>query len=131
MKELVLIQACPCDDYYIWQTHAWLESLKTKNLSDKAISLVFTPDYRDKNPKWETLEKLYPEAEFFYYKDDDNISKILSLYIPLLRPYILMKYFRRYPEMSEKAVYYCDNDTLVTDKFDLSLFIDVSAKARF
>jgi len=120
MKELVFIQACPCDDYYIWQTHAWLESLKELGLSDKAISCVFTPNWRDKNPKWYDLEKLYPESEFFYYKDTDNISNLLPLYIPILRPYILMKYWEVNPQMKEKAVFYCDNDVLFTKTFNVN-----------
>jgi len=123
-KELVFIQACPCDDYYIWQTHAWLESLKKLGKSDKAISCVFTPNFRERNQKWDSLEKLYPESEFFYYTDTDDISKLLKLYIPLLRPYILMKYWEVHPEMREKAVFYCDNDIIFTETFNVSHLVD-------
>ena len=124
MRDLVFIQACPDDFYYLWQTHMWLESLKELGKSDKAISCVFTPNNREKSTQWETLEKLYPEAEFFYYKDTDNISKLLNLYIPLLRPYILMKYWKQNPNMKDKAVYYCDNDTLFTKSFNVDKLIE-------
>ncbi len=120
MRDLNFIQACPDDKYYIWQTQLWLESLKEIGHSDKAISLVFTPSYRNFNEEWKKLEELYPEAEFFYYKDTDKIGKLIGIYMPIIRPYILMKYFELHPEMKDKAVFYCDCDILFTDKFNIS-----------
>src|SRR6185369_9399497 len=101
MRDLVFIQSVPCDTYYIWQTHLWLESLKSIGKSDKAISLVFTPNYRDRNPKWDELVKLYPESTFFFHKDSDNVSNLLGIYLPISRPYMLMKYFQLHPEMKD------------------------------
>jgi len=123
-KDLKIICAQPDDDYYIWQTHVWLESLKEKGLSDKAISLVFTPSYREFNPKWKQIEKLYPEAEFFFYKDVDKIGQLIGIYIPVLRPYILMKYFEIHPELKNKAVFYCDCDIVFTKDFNINKYID-------
>jgi len=124
MKQLKFLQACPDDDYYIWQTHLWLESLKQLGKSDKAISLIFTPDYREFNTKWKELELLYPEAEFFFHKDTDKIGKLIGIYIPIIRPYILMKYFELHPKMKEKAIFYCDCDILFTDKFNIDSYLD-------
>jgi len=125
MRDLVFIQCAPCDDYYWWQTHLWLESLKSIGKSNKAISLIFTPNYRDRNSKWDELVKLYPESEFFFYKDTDRISeKLIRIYIPIIRPYILMKYFKLHPELKEKAIFYCDCDILFTEKFNIDKFLD-------
>jgi hypothetical protein len=124
MKDLKFIQACPDDAYYIWQVHTWLESLKNIGKSDKAISLIFTPDFREFNTKWKELEALYPESEFFYVKDVDGISKILGTYIPVLRPYSLMKYFNEHPDMVSKAVFYCDCDVVFTENFNIDAYID-------
>lgn len=124
MKELKFIQACPDDNYYIWQTHLWLESLKEKGHINKAISLIFTPHFRENNNKWEELEKLYPEAEFFHFKGEESVSKLLGIYIPIIRPYILMKYFEIHPEMKEKAVFYCDCDILFTENFNIDKFLE-------
>jgi hypothetical protein len=85
---------------------------------------VFTPNFREQNTKWKQIEDLYPEASFNYYKDVDNVSKLLGIYIPILRPYCLMKYFKEHPEMVSKAVFYCDSDILFTDRFDVSQFVD-------
>lgn len=124
MRDLKFIQACPDDDYYLWQVHLWLESLKERGFSDKAISLVFTPVTREINEKWKSLEKLYPEAEFVHYKDEHNIKGLISIYIPILRPYMLMRYFKEHPEMSEKVIFYCDSDVLFTEHFNIDKFLD-------
>lgn len=124
MKELRFICVQPDDVYYTWQVHLWLESLKKIGHSDKAIVLIFIPNNREKSNKWNQIIDLYPEAEFHFYKDVDNVSKLLGVYIPILRPYVLMKYFKEHPEMSQKAFFYCDSDILFTDKFNLDKFLD-------
>ena len=125
MKDLKFICAQPDDVYYTWQVHLWLENLKEIGHSDKAIVLVFTPSFREKNDKWDKIVALYPEVEFVFYRDDKNeISQRLGVYIPVLRPWCLMKYFYEHPEMKDKAVFYYDSDVLLTDKFDLDKFKD-------
>ena len=49
MKELVFIEVSPDDDYYIWQTQLWLESLRKLNKSSNAIVIKFTPFFRERN----------------------------------------------------------------------------------
>ena len=124
MRQLKIIAVQPDDTYYMWQTHAWLESLKEIGHSDKAIVLVFTPNFRQPNEKWKRLEALYPEAEFFYQLDEDNVSKLIPIYIPVLRPYTLKKYFSAKPDMKNHAVLYCDCDILFTPNFNLDAYLD-------
>jgi hypothetical protein len=124
MKDLKFICAQPDDVYYTWQVHAWLESLKSIGHSDKAIVLVYTPSFREYNGKWEKIMELYPEAQFAFYKDGGDVSQQLGTYIPVLRPFSLMKYFQEHPEMMTKAVFYCDCDILFTDKFNVDDYIN-------
>ena len=124
MKDLKFICAQPDDTYYTWQVHAWLESLKNIGHSDKAIVLVYTPSFREKSDKWQKIEDLYPEAQFAYYKDEGNVSQYLGIYIPVLRPYVLMRWFQDHPEMIGNAMFYCDCDILFTDKFDVEKYKD-------
>jgi hypothetical protein len=124
MKDLKFICAQPDDTYYTWQVHAWLESLKEIGHLDKAIVLIYTPSFREKSDKWQKIVDLYPEAEFAFYKDTGDVSKYLGVYIPVLRPYVLMRYFQEHPEMISKAVFYCDCDILFTDKFDVEKYRD-------
>ena len=95
MKDLKFICAQPDDTYYTWQVHLWLESLKEIGQIENAIVLVFTPAVRAFNDKWKKIQDLYPEAEFNFYKDEENdVSKLLGIYIPVLRPWLLWKYFK-------------------------------------
>lgn len=123
MKNLKFITCCPDDSYYTWQVHLWLENLKNLNHSNKAIILIFIPNYRTQNPKWQQVIDLYPEAEFHFYKDEDEISSLLGVYIPILRPYIMWKHFTNFPELSEDAIFYCDSDILFTKEFNIDRFI--------
>ena len=124
MKQLKFICAQPDDTYYLWQVHTWIESLRVIGQSHKAIVLVFTPNFREFNQKWKELEALYPEAEWFYYKDSDNISRLFNIYIPILRPYILMKYFEAVPERKNDAIFYCDCDIVFTERFNIDAYVD-------
>ena len=125
MRDLKFICAQPDDVYFTWQVHLWLESLRKLGHSDKAIVLVFTPHFRERNDKWQKIVDLYPEAEFAFYKDDDNtISNMLGVYVSVLRPYSLMRYFQDHPEMKEKTLMYCDCDVVFTDKFNIDQYIN-------
>ena len=123
-KELRFICAQPDDTYYTWQVHLWLESLKKLGHSNKATVLIYIPDFREKNTRWEKIIDLYPETEFVFYKDVDKVSKLLNIYIPIIRPYVLMRYFRDHPEMKDKAVFYCDSDIVFTEEFNIDKYID-------
>lgn len=125
MKELKFVTIFPDDLYFTWQCHLWLESLKEINMSDKAIVLIFTPSFRETNYKaFQYLIDLYPETEFRFYKDEHNVSKLLGVYIPILRPYTAWRYWTDFPEMKDKAVFYCDSDILFTPNFDVDGFLD-------
>lgn len=124
MKDLKFICVQPDDTYYTWQVHLWLESLKEIGHSDKAIVLIFIPNYRKQNPKWDQIISLYPEAEFRFYKDVDDVSSLLGIYIPVLRPYTLWKYFKENLDIKDKAIFYCDSDILFTKDFNINDFIE-------
>lgn len=122
-QDVKFITCCPDDTYYTWQVHLWLESLKEIGKSGDAVVLIFIPNFRNKNTKWQQIIDLYPEAQFIFYKDDKNeLTSLLSLYIPVLRPWCMAKYFQENPE--DKVLFYCDSDILFTEKFDIQQFID-------
>jgi hypothetical protein len=125
MKDLRFICVQPCDTYYTWQVHAWIESLKELGYSDKATVIVFTPGFRQRNTKWDDIVKLYPEVEFVFYRDNRNdVTNKLAIYIPILRPWCLTKYFADRPEMKYKAIFYCDSDVLFTKNLDIQKFLN-------
>ena len=124
MRELKFIQCCPSDIYYTWQVNLWMESLKEIGHSDKAINLIFTPKGRENRDKWKQVEDLYPEAEFHYYGNEDDLNRLIGIYIPVLRPYVLWKHFKKYPELSDKAIFYCDSDILFMKDFNVDQFLE-------
>ena len=122
-RELEFITVCPIDTYFTWQVHQWLESLKELGLSSKATVLLFEPIGRT-NPKWKQVIDLYPEAKFHIYKDDGTIAPLLGKYIPILRPYTMAKYCKEFPEVSKKALFYCDSDILFLKNFSVEHLLD-------
>lgn len=124
MRDLKFICVQPDDAYYTWQVHAWLESLRERGHSDKAIVLVFTPNFRERSNKWDKIVKLYPEAKFAFFNDEHNISSQLGLYVSILRPYTLARYWELHPELKDSAIFYCDCDILFTDSFNIDDYIN-------
>lgn len=124
MRELKFLTICPSDSYFTWQINLWLESLKERNHSDKAIVLIYSPKGRPYNLKWDQVRVLYPEAEFSFIEDAHETSSLLPIYISVLRPYTAWIYFKAHPEMKKKVIFYCDSDILFTEKFDLAKFLD-------
>jgi hypothetical protein len=43
----------------------------------QAINLIFTPKGRENRDTWKQIENLYPEAEFHYYEDEDNLNRLI------------------------------------------------------
>lgn len=124
MKKLKFICAQPVDKYFIWQVHIWLESLKTLNKDKEANVLVYVPFDREAEiDNWSKIKELYPNTEFFFYIDSKReIDNVIPIYIPILRPFILSKYFELHPELKECAIFYCDSDIIFTEKFDISAY---------
>jgi hypothetical protein len=124
MTKPKFICAQPDDDYYLWQVHLWLESLKNIGSSEQAVVLIFTPFGRNPNKKWETIQKLYPEAEFFFKQGEKEVNGLIRLYIPIIRPYILKEYFKANPDAKNHNYFYCDSDIIFMDNFDVSKYYD-------
>lgn len=125
MKELVFIEVSPDDDYYMWQTQLWLESLRKLNKSSNAIVIKFTPFFRERNKKWNDIISLYPEVKFKFYKDELNeLQHKLKIYNPVIRPWCLAKYFAENPSLEKKAIFYSDCDVVFTEKFNIDHLIN-------
>lgn len=125
MKDLRFITVCPDDTYFTWQVHLWIESLREIGQSDKAIVLLYIPQNRQQNTKWQQIIDLYPEAEFYFYKDDKGeLNPYLGMYIPILRPWTAWNHFKKHPELSNKAIFYCDSDILFMKDFNVDKFLE-------
>lgn len=134
MKELRIITAQPNDLYFCWQLRVQLHNLRKHGLSDKYTALIWHHDNRANKEvffdEWNQLINDYPEAEFVTYEDTTGeLSRLIKMmnYIPLLRPWLLSKYFSERPELKYRAILYIDSDVVFTKKpnFDSLIADDV------
>lgn len=112
-----------------WETDVFLNNMQEFNLLDKTTILIFQQRnffMEDFSPEWKELEEKYPEAEFVYYKDVANITRICTIfhYIPLFRLYVLQEYFKKHPELQEDVIVYVDSDIILTKPIDFSRYMD-------
>lgn len=123
-KELVIIACQPDDLYFSWQLEVQIANFRKYGLSDKLRYLMFLPHDRLEggwNKATRELPIKYPEVNFYWYEDTANILENYVQpyqYIPLLRPYVLGKHFKEFPELTEKAVLYIDSDVIWTKNPD-------------
>lgn len=134
MKKLKIITCQPNDKLFCWQLRVQLHNLRKHGLSADYTALVWKHDDRQGKltfeKEWKKLQDDYPEATFKFYEDPSGellrLIKVMN-YIPLLRPWLLHKYFSENPELSECAILYMDSDVVFTRKpnFDKLLEDDI------
>ena len=112
MDNLIFINVCPHDPYFLWQEEVLINNFRKFNISDKMEILVW---YTKDSPhliKWRNLQAKYPEVAFYFYEDE---GVDLGLYIPQLRPHTLKKHFRVHQDrLKDKVFFYHDSDILFT-----------------
>lgn len=110
----ILITCQPDDSYFIWQNHLYIESCLNNGFKEEQIHiLLYKPKTRQWNEKWNKLKECHPGINIFQY-DDEGIQHLLSTYIPVLRPHILSRHFKAFPELEKKVIIYTDSDILWT-----------------
>jgi hypothetical protein len=124
-KQLKFITVCPDDTYFTWQVHLWLDSLKQIGKSDDAVVLLFIPNGRTRNSKWEQIIDLFPGTRFEFFNDTKNeIShSLIPTYISVLRPWTMREFYKKNPEYNDYAIFYCDSDILFNKDFNIDAFI--------
>lgn len=123
-KKPILITCQPDDFFFLWQNHLYIESCLKMGFSEENIHiLLFTPEWRPANKKWEKLKEYYPKLNIFYYPDK-GASKHLGLYIPIIRPHILWQHFEQYPNLENETIIYTDCDILFKEGLDIEKFFD-------
>jgi hypothetical protein len=130
-KELIILSAQPNDLYFNWQLRVQLNNLRKHGLSHKYVALIWEHDKRqrgeDFKKQWKELENDYPEAKFFFIKDTTGeLHHLISSvgYIPLLRPWLLSKFFEITPHIDKTAILYIDSDVVFTQRPDFSHLIN-------
>lgn len=134
MKNVKFITACPDDNYYTWQVHLWLESLRDLGKSKDAIVLLYSPINRPDNSKWDQIVELYPEAQFNFIREQEgeNMNKFIAVYIPIIRSYCMWRYLKDNPTVGlDNDLFFCDSDILFTKDFNIDKFLDEDDKTEY
>lgn len=124
MAKKLKILSCVTDvPRFHWETDVFLGNIQEYGLLKDVTVLIFQQRHffmNDFSPEWKRLEDKYPEAEFVYYKDVTNITRICTIfnYIPLFRLYVLQEYFKKYPELEKETIVYLDSDIIFTKEID-------------
>jgi hypothetical protein len=103
---MIFISAQPDEIYFHWQVELYLYQFSKHGIIDKCYAIFC---YKENGPsdKVKTLMKQY--KNIFCYKDE---RKYVPKYVPLVRPYILNKFFKDYPELG-RNVFYHDSDIFI------------------
>lgn len=102
-----------------WECRVLLNNLQEQGLLNKTTLLIFQmrEDFLEAfHEDWDLLEKQFPEANFVYFKDHQNITRLCQIfhYIPLFRLYVLQEHFKTNPQLEQEAIFYIDTDILIT-----------------
>lgn len=116
--ELTFICVQPYTLYYAWQIEVMLTNFRDCGISkDFNIHCLIAinkseSDWEYKLQTFQKLEKNMAEvADFFYYEDT---RKQPISYISSIRPNILKQHFKKFPELSQQAIFYHDCDIVFT-----------------
>lgn len=124
MKQLEIISVVTNDKRYWWETAVYLYNLTTLGYKDISI-LVFIRKGQNILEEWNQLSIKFPDVKFFFYEDIGNIEKIGNAfnYFPVYRFWTLQEHFKKYPELTDKAVFYTDTDIILTKYLDFSPYL--------
>ena len=115
MRQLHYITCCPTDKYFLFQVGAWLANLEELGEIERAHVLLYHPKGRQEHDGWEIMKEMFPKATIKVY-EDSALFPLISLYIPIIRPYLMSNYMAQRPELAKEAIFYCDSDILFVEK---------------
>lgn len=108
----------PCTKYYAWQMEVMLTNFRDCGIHNHhAIHCLFA--YNKNESDWEEKvavikkveDKFKGIASFFFYED----TRIYPIsYISSIRPNILKQHFKKYDELTQRAIFYHDCDIVFT-----------------
>lgn len=103
----------PDSKYYIWQLQVQMHNFKKFGIEDKCVILLgYNPEIGVSKEAINFKEKT--SARVIFLEDTRTLSE--KLYVPSIRPHLIKKLYRDYPDLLEnKSVLYHDSDILFTE----------------
>jgi len=103
------ICAQPSTKYYAWQIDTMLYSFRTVGVNLEDVHIVCAI-HNGIDPYFDRLMKKYLGVTFSFYEDTRHDTG----YISSIRPHILKKHFKAYPELKDETIFYHDSDIVFT-----------------
>lgn len=108
--------------YFTWQIELFLYNLIVKNeYPQNYVHILF-----GYNPNIgisfhaKRLKKIYPQYHFFFYADTRKFKE----YSSTIRPHIIEKHFRSFPELRSSAIFYVDSDIIFRSLPNLDILLN-------
>ena len=108
----------PASMYYSWQVDTMIYSFLNNGICGEQIDIVFGDKPQYENACYYLLNK-YPNVNFYFYPDTRQKIK----YISSVRPHILKKHFRKYPDLYKGTFLYHDCDIVLTKPLEIENLI--------
>jgi hypothetical protein len=108
------ITCSPATLRFAWEIAVQLNNAREKGISHQFRVLLFYYKNSQPHPNMLIVEKMFPEAKFFYYEDLHDIKLDVDYfqYESLIRPYMLRRHFKDHPELEKDIIFYLDSDVL-------------------
>ncbi len=118
-NNLIFISAQPDEIYFHWQVSLYLYQFAKHGIISKCYALF---GYTEKTPSDYVIKLATKYPNVKYYKDTRKDTKKGGKYPPSIRPHILAKFFKDFPNLG-RNVFYHDSDIFLTKlpRFDLML----------
>lgn len=108
------ILAQPATFYFSWQLETSIYSLLNNGVKAEDIQIVSGLINGEKEEGFYGLEQKYKGVNFFYYYDNRKDKS----YLPSIRPHVLKKHWRAFPDLEKETVLYMEADTILLRKLD-------------
>lgn len=104
---MIFLSAQPDDIFFIWQLQVLTQNLKDLGVEKNTIKILVGYKGDTYNAEWNRwIDTIH--GDILFYKDDRESS----FYLSSLRPNIIKKFFRDFPEYNTSYVFYHDADIL-------------------
>jgi hypothetical protein len=113
------ICAQPATKYYAWQIDTMLHSFRTTGVNLDDVHIVCAI-HGEIDPYFDKLMKKYTGVLFSFYED----TRYDKTYISSIRPHILKKHFKAFPDLEGETFFYHDCDIVFTKPLPLENIID-------
>ena len=104
--------------YFMWQVLVQINNFKKFGLDTETVYVIASDEPSAQLQAM--IESPEIKAEFHVYED----TRINKKYISSIRPHVLEKYYREFPEMEKEPIFYVDPDMIFTQPINFEAMLE-------